>query len=149
LPCVHIHSGADIPSHGTMLYELIRDIPPDRVGAYVDSLHMALEGGGDGWRQGLDLLAPWISLVAIKNFLWVQKDRDKGGQMQWEHKVVPIADGVSPMPQFVATVKSTGYKGVYSLHSEYKGKSSFKDLDTDACLKQTEVDLKYLRTLLK
>jgi sugar phosphate isomerase/epimerase len=148
LPCVHIHSGADIPSHGTMLYQLIKDLPPSDIGAYVDPLHMTLEGGGSGWQQGLDLLAPWISLVAIKNFVWEPGHRDPTGQQRWIHRVAPLADGVAPMPDFIATLKKIGYDGTYSLHSEYKGKSSFKDLDTDACLAQTAVDMAYLKKLL-
>jgi len=148
LPCVHIHSGEYIPSHGTQLYELLRDFSPDEIGAYVDPLHMTVEGGADGWRQGLDLLGPWIALVAIKNFVWEPVGRDKHGQRQWRVKKVPLADGVAPLPRFIAALEQLGYRGTYSLHSEYKGRRSFQDLDTAGCLKQTEADLKYLRSLL-
>jgi sugar phosphate isomerase/epimerase len=149
LPCVHIHSGNFIPSHGTMLYELIRDLPPDQVGAYVDTLHMALEGGGEGWRQGLDLLSPWVQMVSVKNFAWHSGDRDRQGQLRWRHQVVPVADGISPIPEFVATLRKMNFDGIFSMHSEYKGSHSFKDLDTEACLAQTAEDLKFLRPLLK
>ncbi len=147
LPCVHIHSGTFIPSHGTQLYQLISDFSPNEVGAYVDMLHMALEGGGDGWRQGLDLLAPWISLVAVKNFAWKLGERDKFGQLRWDRRVVPPADGVSPIPEFVDTLKKIGFDGTYSLHSEYKGRHSFKDLDTEGCLAQTAEDLEFFKGL--
>jgi sugar phosphate isomerase/epimerase len=148
MPCVHIHSGFDIPSHGTMLYQLIKDISPSEIGAYVDPLHMTLEGGGAGWQQGLDLLAPWIKLVAIKNFAWERAHRDKVGQQRWETHEVPLEDGVAPLPDFVALLKKLGYNGVYSLHSEYKGKHSFRDMSTDECLAQTKSDLAYFRKLL-
>ncbi len=148
LPCVHVHSGTYLSSHGTLLYEMLRDFAPDEVGAYADTLHMALEGGAEGWRQGLDLLAPWLRLVAVKNFSWFAGDRDKYGQIQWKTKVVPVADGISPIPAFVATLKQAGYRGDFSMHSEYKGKHSFEDLDTEACLKQTVEDLKFFKPLL-
>ncbi len=147
LPCIHVHSGTFLPSHGTQLYQLISGYSPEEVGAYVDMLHMALEGGGDGWRQGLDLLAPWIALVAVKNFWWEKGERDKYGQQRWNHKVVPIAEGVSPLPDYVKTLRTAGYDGVFSLHSEYKGKHSFADMDTEGCLKQTAVDLKFFKGL--
>ncbi len=147
LPCVHIHSGPYLPSHGTQLYELIRDISPAEVGAYVDMLHMVLEGGDDGWRQGLDLLAPWIALVAVKNFAWEKGERDQSGQQRWRTKVVPIADGVSPLPDYVKTLQKAGYDGIYSLHSEYQGSHSFEDLDTEECLKQTATDLAFFKGL--
>ncbi len=149
LPCIHIHSGTFLPSHGTQLYELIRDFSPEEVGAYVDTLHMVLEGSGDGWRQGLDLLAPWIALVSVKNFAWQRQQRDRRGQMRWQNEVVPIADGISPLPEFVATLKKTGYDGIYSLHSEYKGRHSFEDLNTEACLAQTKRDLEFFKTLFR
>jgi len=148
LPCIHTHSGTYLSSHGTLLYELIRDFSPGEVGAYADMLHMCLEGGLEGWRQGLDLLAPWLSMVSVKNFAYVAGDRDKYGQIQWKTQVVPVADGISPIPAFVATLKLAGYKGDFSMHSEYKGKHSFQDLDTEACLKQTAEDLKFFRPLL-
>lgn len=148
LPCVHIHSGPYIPSHGTMLYDLIRDFSPQEIGAYVDMLHMTLEGGGDGWRQGLDLLAPWIALVAVKNFDWKKGGRGRNGQQTWHRRVVPVADGIAPVPEFVAILKKIGYSGVYSLHSEYKGRHSFEDLTTEGCIRQTAEDLKFFRPLL-
>lgn len=146
-PCVHIHSGAYIPSHGTLLYELIKEFPPDEVGAYVDPLHMTAEGGVQGWRQGLDLLAPWISLVAIKNFAWERAERDSFGQQRWATKAVPLSEGVAPLPDFVAALRKLSYDGVYSLHSEYKGSHSFQDLDTDGCIEQTGKDLEFFRKL--
>jgi len=148
LPCVHIHSGAFIPSHGTQLYQLISDFAPEELGAYVDSLHMTLEGGGDGWKQGLDLLAPWISLVAIKNFDWIQAGRDKYGQRLWKRRNVPLADGIASLPDFVGTLQKIGYRGIYSLHSEYKGSHSFQNLDTDGCLRQTTEDFKFFKQLV-
>ncbi len=147
LPCLHVHSGPYIPSHGTLLYELIRNYPPGEVGAYVDMLHMVLEGGKAGWQQGLDLLAPWISLVAVKNFWWEKTKRDDYGQQRWATKVVPIAEGISPLPDYVKTLQKAGYDGVYSLHSEYKGSHSFQDMDTEGCLKQTATDLAFFKGL--
>lgn len=148
LPIVHIHSGANIPSHGTMLYELLRDFDPADIGAYGDMLHMALEGGMEGWRQGLDLIAPWLVWVAVKNFDWHAGPRDALGAIPWSSRVVPVADGISPIPAFVAQLKKMGFAGRYSLHSEYKGNHSFKDLDTEACLKQTVEDLAFFKRVL-
>ncbi|MBN2292868.1 MAG: sugar phosphate isomerase/epimerase [Pirellulales bacterium] len=149
LPCIHPHSGSYIPSHGTILYELIRDIPPERIGVFADTMHMVLEGGADGWRQGLDLLAPWLALVAVKNFYWEKGHRDSKGQQRWRYKVCPIADGVSPIPEFINVLNQLDFKGVYSLKSEYTGSGSFKHLDSTACLKQTARDLASLKRCLQ
>ena len=147
-PCVHIHSGTFLPSHGTQLYLLLKDFDPAELGAYVDPLHMTLEGGSDGWRQGLDLLAPWIALCSLKNFSWERSHRDPNGQQRWKTAVCPLADGVCPLPDFLAALKELGYRDLFSLHSEYKGGHSFKDLDTDGCIAQTKADLEFVRQFL-
>jgi hypothetical protein len=54
---------------------------------------------------------------------------------------------VAPLPDFIATLKKIGYDGTYSLHSEYKGKHSFRDLSTDECLAQTRDDLAFFRKM--
>lgn len=144
-PCIHVHSGTYLPSHGTLLYLMLKGFRPDEVGAYVDMLHMVYEGGGAGWQQGLDLLAPWISLVAVKNFAYEPTTRGPQGQQRWQTRTVPLADGISPIGEYVATLRKLGYDGVYSLHSEYKGGHSFRDLDTAGCLAQTAEDLKFFR----
>ncbi len=147
LPCVHIHCNTFIPSHGTQLYLLLKDFAPTEVGAYADMLHMSFEGGGDGWRQGLDLIAPWLALVSVKNYDIQPKERDKRGQMRWRQRVVPVADGISPIPEFVACLRKLNYDGMYSMHSEYEGSGSFRDLTPEECLQQTAVDLKYFKSL--
>ena len=147
LPCVHIHSGSVLPSHGTQLFQIIESFSPDEVGAYVDPYHMAKEGGGDGWRQGLDLLAPWVALCSVKNCLWKPTHRDKKGQQLWKTVTIPLADGLCPLTEFVALLQKIGFNGPYSLHSEYKGGGSFQSLSTEECLAQTAEDLAYFRTL--
>lgn len=148
LPCVHVHAGATIPSSGLMLYELLRDLPPEEIGAYVDSSHMTLEGGGDGWRQSIDLLAPWTALVALKNFWWEKLDRDKVGQQRWRFRFCPLADGIASIPGFVEALESTGYEGFYTLHTEYKSGNSYKHLSTAECVKQTAADYAFLERVL-
>lgn len=119
-PCVHVHSGPTIPSNGFMLYELIRDMPPDRIGAYLDSYHMAVTGGNGGWKQAIDLLTPWVSLVALKNFQWHSGDRSDLGQQTWRTDYCRLQDGIAPILDFVRTVQRSGYRGFYTLHTEYR-----------------------------
>jgi sugar phosphate isomerase/epimerase len=148
LPCVHIHSGPIIPCSGAVAYLLFRDIKPGEVGAYVDPMHMTVEGGLDGWRQGLDLLSPWIAVSSVKNSLWVKGGRDKAGQQKWEMKKCPVADGMAPIPDFMNTLRKIGYGGLFSLGSEYVDNNSWKKLSVDECLEQTRSDLKYIKGIL-
>jgi len=145
--CVHTHSGEYVPSHGTMLYQLLKDLPPERIGAYVDTLHMHLEGGGAGWRQGLELLAPWLRLCAVKNYRMEPAGRDRFGMAQYKETVVPIADGVSSIPAFLKELKTRGFVGAFSLHSEYRGRMSFRPMNVDQCLEQTRADWAFFRSV--
>jgi sugar phosphate isomerase/epimerase len=149
LACVHIHSGATIPGNGPAAYILLRDFKPGEVGAYVDPMHMTIEGGSDGWRQGLDLLAPWISISSMKNCIWHNEGRDKQGQERWVARKCPVADGIAPIPDFIATLQNLGYHGLYSMHSEYQGGGSWKSLSVDECLLQTKADLDYVKGLVQ
>jgi sugar phosphate isomerase/epimerase len=152
LPCVHCHSGPFVASGGPMLYLVLQDFSPDEVGAYVDPMHMTIEGGRSVWEMGLDLLAPWVALAGFKNFRWQATDRDDAGQQRYRWEYVPLADGQAPLPEFVARLKDVGYtrdddttsSNIVSLHSEYKGDSSFRKLTTPQLLEQSAADLRYL-----
>jgi sugar phosphate isomerase/epimerase len=147
LPCVHIHSGPTIPSGGVVAYLLLRDFKPHEIGAYVDPMHMTIEGGNDGWRQGLDLLAPWIAISSLKNCIWTSAGRDKVGQQRWRALKCPLADGIAPIPDYIASLRKLGYHGLYTLHSEYADSNSWRNLNADECLAQTKLDLDYVKGL--
>ena len=141
-PCVHVHSGATIPSNGIMLYYLIREMPPDRIGAYLDSHHMTITGGAGDWQQAIDLLAPWISLVALKNFQWERLDRDATGQQKWRTNYCRLEDGIAPIPEFISTIHKSGYRGFYTLHTEYR-------LPVKECIRLTTEDFAFLGKVLE
>lgn len=147
LPCVHVHSGPILANGGPLLYLILKEFDPADVGAYVDPMHMTVEGGHSGWEMGLDLLAPWVALVGMKNFRWVENGRDEFGQLRFRSQYTPLADGQAPLPQFMTRLKQLEYDGVISLHSEYKGQSSFRQLSTPELLKQSAADLKYLKSV--
>ena len=148
-PCVHVHSGQILANGGSILYLILKDFDPRTVGAYADPMHMTVEGGLSGWEMGLDLIAPWVSLVGVKNFVWKPNGRDEHGQARFRPVYTPLADGQAPLPGFVARLKELKYDGTVSLHSEYKGGSSFRSLSSVELLDQSAVDLKYFKGLVR
>ena len=148
LPCVHVHSGDTIPGSGTIAYMLLAGFDPSELGAYVDPMHMTIEGGNDGWRQGLDLLAPWIAISSLKNCKWITTGRDSHGQQRWTTRKCPLADGVCPLPRYFATLERLGSRGLYTLHSEYSDRNSWKVLNAEECLEQTRIDLEYVKKIV-
>lgn len=147
LPCVHCHSGRLVASGGPLLYLILKDLDPADAGAYVDPMHMTIEGGVAGWEMGLDLLAPWVALVGVKNYRWRPAARDDRGQQRFRWEYCPLADGQAPLPEFFDRLKQIKYNGIVSLHSEYKGETSFRRLTTPELLDQSAADLAYVKRL--
>jgi L-ribulose-5-phosphate 3-epimerase len=109
---------------------------------------MTIEGGRAGWEMGLDLVAPWLALVGVKNFRWLAAERDGHGQLRWRWEYCPLADGQAPLPEFMDLLRRLKYDGVVSLQSEYKGETSFRRMNTSELLAQSASDLRYLKSLI-
>jgi sugar phosphate isomerase/epimerase len=128
-----------------VVWSLIKDRNPRAIGAYVDPGHMTIEGGRDGWRQGLDLLGDRIALVAIKDLTWDPVHDRALGKPRWISHIVPLRQGIVPWPQVLACLRRVGFDGWVSIHSEYQGWHSWRNLNVDALLEQTLDDLEYIR----
>ncbi|MFB6136697.1 MAG: sugar phosphate isomerase/epimerase family protein [Halobacteriaceae archaeon] len=136
-PCVHVHSGDFLSANAAVLWSLLEDRDPDRLGAYLDPGHMAVEGGLSGWEQGLDLLADRARLLAVKDFAWRRAEGDR----EWGVETVPLEEGLVPWERAFDHLRESGYDGPVSLHSEY-------DWPFDDLAAQTGRDLEYVRELL-
>jgi sugar phosphate isomerase/epimerase len=145
---VHNHSGAGyVNCQPMVIWTLIRDRNPDHIASYFDPGHAAVEGGLGGWRQSLELLAPRIKLVAVKDFGW--KPGPGRPKAVWQSQQVPLKDGIVAWPEFFQALAALKYDGPVSFHSEYKGGHSWRELTTDQLIDQTAEDLTFARSLLK
>ena len=133
--CYHTHSGANIGNNCAGLRMLLQDLDPHHVGAYVDTGHTAVNGGPI--RMELDMVRPWLSLLAIKDMLWEKSDK-RG----WQYHVVPAGDGIVRWGDVAEGVKECRFNGTISLHGEYET----KDLDERKALAKRE--LEFLKKLL-
>ncbi len=128
--CYHTHSGANLGNNCACLRLLLGDLDPHHVGAYVDTGHTAVNGGPI--RMELDIVRPWLSLLAIKDMLWEKSDK-RG----WQYHVVPAGDGIVRWGDVAAGVKECKFNGTISLHAEYET----KDLDERKALAKRELAL--------
>jgi sugar phosphate isomerase/epimerase len=112
--CCHTHSGNYIGNNGASMRLLLQDFDPHHVGAFLDTGHTAVNGGP--FRLEMDLLRPWVALLAIKDMLW---EKDKAG---WKYRVVPAGDGIVRWADVGLAVKETKFNGTISLHGEYETK---------------------------
>ncbi|MEM3694287.1 MAG: sugar phosphate isomerase/epimerase family protein [Candidatus Bathyarchaeia archaeon] len=156
---IHTHAGPYLSADPGLLFMLLRDYEPDWMGAYIDPGHMFAETGPYGWEMAIDLLAPYIRLVAAKNYRWIRSLEGEGEKPEgegegegegeekkkrvrrWEIRMMPLREEIVPWPEVFGRLKAIGFDGCVSLHSEYEH-LSFQDL-----IRQTEDDLMYLRQI--
>jgi sugar phosphate isomerase/epimerase len=112
--CYHTHSGAMLGNNAAGLRLLLADLDPHHVGAFLDTGHLAVNGGPI--RYELDMARQWLSLVSIKDMLWEKKKET------WDYHVVPAGEGIVRWPDVAAGLKDVRFNGTISLHAEYEEK---------------------------
>jgi sugar phosphate isomerase/epimerase len=146
---VHNHSGNFLCADGAIVWMLLEGRDPECIGAYIDPGHLTIEGGGSGWCMALDLLSPWVRLVAIKCMGWQHAYDEQLGQERWWTQMVPLRQGTVPWLEFFRYLRLGGFDGIVSMHSPYQGKGSWRDLSTEELLAQTAEELAYIKYIVR
>jgi L-ribulose-5-phosphate 3-epimerase len=93
---------------------IIEALDPRWVGYYFDVRHAVVEGGDGGWRAVLNLIAPRLKMVAVKDFFWEK------GPKGWEQRNCPLGEGMVDWQEFFSALARGGFHGPVSLHLEYE-----------------------------
>ena len=93
---------------------VIEALDPRWVGYYFDVRHAVVEGGDGGWRAVLNLIAPRLKMVAVKDFFWEK------GPKGWEQRNCPLGQGMVDWKEFFSALARGGFHGPVSLHLEYE-----------------------------
>ncbi len=145
---VHNHSGPGMVNcQPAVIWMLLKDRDPKYVASYFDPGHAAVEGGDGGWRQAIELLGPRIRILAVKDFGW--KTVPGKPKVVWKTQQVPLRDGVVPWTEVAAELAALRFEGPVSLHSEYQGSHSWRDLSTPELIEQTAADLAFFKSVLR
>lgn len=108
----HNHSGKD--NVGAPLWDLHRmyeTIGSRHLGSNFDVGHATVEGAYGDWEITARLMAPWVRMVAVKDFVF------SGNQPRW----VPLGKGVVDMAACLRIFREqAGFSGPVSMHFEYK-----------------------------
>lgn len=142
---IHTHSGDFMSASPFILWYWIKDRDPAAIGAYLDAGHIVVEGGVSTWKMAIDLLRDRITLLAVKDLEWQQVDDPSLGKKRWITKMVPLKRGVVPWPEVFTCLREIGFDSWVSVHSEYQGWHSWRDLTVEELIEQTREDLAYLR----
>ena len=139
------HSGNYIGSSGWDLLRILEGLDPRWIGVQFDIRHAMVEGP-ESWPFVLELLAPYINSLDIKDYTW---DTSDGVTV----KNVPLGEGVVPFPSYMNRLNALGIHTDFSLHFEYplggaEHGSRTLGISREAFQRQIRTDLNYLKSLL-
>ncbi|OGS27296.1 MAG: hypothetical protein A2297_00425 [Elusimicrobia bacterium RIFOXYB2_FULL_48_7] len=100
-----LHHESITPS-ASALYSLIKDYPPEVVGALYDPANMIVEGYE---AFAFDLLGPYVAHVHAKDVMFVKDDKGK-----WGRKWMVLGDGMANWTNIFTALDKINYKGYIS-----------------------------------
>jgi len=118
---------------------VIDGLDPRWVGYYFDVRHAVVEGGDGGWRAALNLVAPRLKMVAIKDFFW--EKTPKG----WQQRNCPLGEGMVDWKEYFTALARAGFHGPVSLHLEYEIPGATAAARQENTLAAAARDLAFLR----
>ncbi len=136
--CYHTHSGSLYGSNCASLMHLIRGFDPQYIGAYIDTGHLILDG--EKYNRGLAMVKDYLSLVALKDVVYVKSEED--GELIDKSEFVPLGKGLVPWKKFFTLLLNTGYDGPLSIHGEYEVERKIRD-------RWVKEDLEFIRGVLQ
>jgi sugar phosphate isomerase/epimerase len=115
----HTHSYADtIGGSAWDLWMLMRDLDPRRVGLNYDIGHVMAKGG-NGWRESIRAVGPYLHSCSIKDFYWEKQASVPAGQWPWRTKLVRPGDGMVNFGEFFRHLQAIGFEGPLEQYFEY------------------------------
>lgn len=117
---------------------IIDPLDPKWAGYYFDVCHATTEGGDAGWKIALNLVAPRLKMVAIKDMYWAK------GERGWRPRICPLGEGMVDWKSYFGMLSRAGFGGPVSLHIEYDILGTGAALET-ATIEAARRDLAFLK----
>lgn len=112
----HTHSGRCLGSNCAGLRHLLEGYEPIHIGAYVDLGHLAING--EDVQMGLPMLRDRLSVVGAKDAHHIRDPRPQP-RAAFADKFVLLGQGAAEWPEAIALLKSWGFSGPLTIHTEY------------------------------
>lgn len=123
---VQNHSGKFVPVNEMGAYHLLKDYDPRYVAAVWDPAHNALEGMDSD--AALDILAPYLCVVNLKNAYWRCVSGPEAAAAEWKIYWTSGAQGRASWSRVVAKLKAIGYQGPICFSAEYSDEERVDEL---------------------
>ena len=118
---------------------VIDSLPPKWVGYYFDIRHAVAEGSVAGWKIALNLVAPRIKMIAVKDSY---PEKTSQG---WKQKNCPLGEGAVDWKTYFRALKQANFHGPISLHIEYDVAGKTPAEVEDNTLVAVQRDLEFLK----
>lgn len=119
---VHTHAYADsIGGSAWDLWMLMKDLDPRYIGLNYDIGHVMAKGG-NGWRESIRAVGPYLHSVSIKDFYWEKDSNVPQGQWPWRTRFVAPGEGMVNFSDFFRYLQSAGFQGPLETYFEYSVK---------------------------
>ncbi len=128
----HNHSGRlNVGAPLWDLHRMYEAVGSEHMGSNFDTGHATVEGPYGAWQITTRLLAPWVRMVAVKDFQFA------GTRPRW----VPLGDGATDIAAMLTILRDLGnFNGPVSMHFEYRVPSQ------DAMIEEIGKAATYMRT---
>ena len=120
------HSGRFVPVNEMGMVNLLKDYDPRFVAAVWDPAHNALEGMNSG--SALDVLAPHLCVVNLKNAYWRRVSGPEAEVAEWKIYWTSGAQGRASWSQVIAKLKAIDYQGPICFSAEYTDEERVDEL---------------------
>jgi len=120
------HSGRFVPVNEMGMYNLVKDYNPRHVAAVWDPAHNALEGMNSD--SALDVLAPYLCVVNLKNAYWRRVSGPEAEVAEWKIYWTSGAQGRASWAGVIAKLKAIGYEGPICFSAEYSDEERVDEL---------------------
>jgi sugar phosphate isomerase/epimerase len=137
---LQLHGGS-IHASGAQAAHLLAGRDPARIGAYPDPGNQSIQEGSEAWRVTLDILAPWLCCIGVKNGDWSAGGYRPSGQREWRAEWCALDEGMVPWDDIVRHLVTSSFQGPFSMHSHYR-------VPRDQALAKVRADLSYFRRLI-
>jgi sugar phosphate isomerase/epimerase len=138
----HNHEG----NIGAQLWDVaqtIDQLDPKWVGYYFDIRHAVAEGGVAGWKIALNLAAPRIKMIAVKDSYWEKSSKG------WRQVNCPLGQGMVDWKAYFKALRQADFHGPISLHLEYEIPGATKAAQEDNTLVVAQRDFEFLKARLQ
>ena len=123
---VQNHSGKFVPVNEMGAYNLLKDYDPRYVAAVWDPAHNALEGMDSD--AALDVLAPYLCVVNLKNAYWRRVTGPEAEVAEWSIYWTSGAQGRASWSRVIAKLNAIDYHGPICFSAEYSDEDRVDEL---------------------